>query len=235
VHCRPSGEPFYVGKGHGSRGYDLTHWKRIRNKHHRNIVAKYGKENILIYTRNCESENQAKVHEVWMIAWCRLQGYRLTNQTDGGEGTSGFKMPVEIVKRLGKLTSIRMRGNQFRKGVHQTEEEKEKHSQANIGKQNSLGHKHTPEWCVAQSKRTRSAWTPERRAAQAERMCGNKNTLGTKHSLDWCAAASIRMSKRMHDNKITLGRIWINNGLITKMVKDKIPTGWKKGRMLCST
>jgi hypothetical protein len=106
VHCRPSGKPFYVGySGRKVRGYDLN--SKIReNKYHANVVAKYGKENILIHIRNCDSENQAKVHEVWMIAWCFAQGFRMTNMTKGGEGVSGLKMPVRSPEFRAKLANI---------------------------------------------------------------------------------------------------------------------------------
>ena len=89
VHCRPSGEPFYVGKGDNKRAWQFK--KSKRNKHHQNIVAKYGQDNIQIYTYTCKSEQHAFECEIWMIAYGRSQGWRLTNQTDGGEGASGNK------------------------------------------------------------------------------------------------------------------------------------------------
>ena len=85
VHCKPDGTPFYVGKGSGRRAYDLGYGSR-KNKGHACIVGHHNKKNLLVFTRNCESEQQAFEHERWMKKWCDSQGYRLVNTTDGGEG-----------------------------------------------------------------------------------------------------------------------------------------------------
>ncbi len=122
IHCRPNGEPFYVGKGKGFRAYDFTH----RKQHHKNVIAKHGKERILIYTRNCESEAQAHAHEIWMIAWCRAQGYRLTNMTDGGEGMSGHKHT--------KQTCIKIKIKRAKQKIKHSDETKIKIGIANKGK-----------------------------------------------------------------------------------------------------
>lgn len=87
VQCRPSGEPFNVGKGQGKRAYDFKH---NRNRHFKNIVKKHRAANIIVHVRNCKSEKQAHQHEIWMIAYGRSQGWQLCNQTDGGEGMSGY-------------------------------------------------------------------------------------------------------------------------------------------------
>ena len=98
IHCRPDGEPFYIGySGNQRRCHNFTQ----RTKYHKHVVAKHGKENILIYTRNCHSESHAHANEKWMIAWCRAQGYRLTNMTAGGEGCSGRKLSEETKSKIG--------------------------------------------------------------------------------------------------------------------------------------
>jgi predicted GIY-YIG superfamily endonuclease len=74
-----------VGKGYGGRAYYFGR----RNKQHKNLILRHGKQNILIYIFNCESEQHAHKYEKWMILWCRAQGYRLANRSDGGEGVSG--------------------------------------------------------------------------------------------------------------------------------------------------
>lgn len=88
LHCKPNGDPFYVGKGNGKRSHDFTCG---RNQHHKNIVAKYGKENVGVFVFDCDSEAQALADEVQQIAQLREEGYELCNMTDGGEGASGFK------------------------------------------------------------------------------------------------------------------------------------------------
>lgn len=64
LHCKPNGAPFYVGKGCRSTGGERSHKFSGRNKHHQNIVAKHGKNNIKIYVFQCNSEQQAKVDEI---------------------------------------------------------------------------------------------------------------------------------------------------------------------------
>jgi predicted GIY-YIG superfamily endonuclease len=164
VHCRPSGEPFYVGKGCGNRAYIL---KRRKNPHYNNVVTKYGKENILVFTLSCASEQQAHDNEKWMIAWCKQQNYKLTNLSDGGEGLSNPSTEVRLI-----LSSKKM------------------------GKKFALGIKHTPEFCALQSKNVKAmmtvahrkhlskvvhiTWTAERRESMSKQMRGNKNALGNK-------------------------------------------------------
>ena len=92
IHCRPDGEPFYVGKGQSvnrRRGRAYKFFRR-ENPHYNSVIVKHGKENILIYTRNCKSEKQANEHEVWMIAHLGRHDKglgQLVNMTDGGDGT----------------------------------------------------------------------------------------------------------------------------------------------------
>lgn len=87
LHCTPSGDPFYVGKGSGKRAYRLNQ----RNAHHKAVIAKYGKDNIRIFIFPCESEESAFLDEVHQIAQLRNEGFDLVNHTDGGEGESGYE------------------------------------------------------------------------------------------------------------------------------------------------
>ena len=87
LHCKPNGDPFYVGKGCKRRAYKFNK----RNPHHSNLIKKYGVTNILIYIFNCDSEEQAFSDEIRQITQLRKEGYLLANKTDGGEGTSGRK------------------------------------------------------------------------------------------------------------------------------------------------
>lgn len=97
LHCKPNGDPFYVGKGHGRRSHRFDK----RNQHHKNIVAKYGAENILVYVTKRDSEESALKAEIRLIKMLRWAGFELCNQTDGGEGTSGRKeRPESRVKQL---------------------------------------------------------------------------------------------------------------------------------------
>lgn len=150
LHCKPNGDPFYVGKGCGKRrSHDLVR----RNKYHQNIVAKYGKENIGVFVFLCESEKQAFADEIQQIAQLRREGYELCNLTDGGDGpvnpTEEVRAKIraararqiispEIIANLAKIN----KGNKYtlgksppNKGIPMSIEQKKKLSIGMIGKE----------------------------------------------------------------------------------------------------
>ncbi len=86
IHCKPDGSPFYVGKGKGGRAYEF---KRPRNPYYANTVAKYGTP--LVGKLDCSSEEIAFELEKGLIKCLRRMGVKLTNLTDGGDGTSGYR------------------------------------------------------------------------------------------------------------------------------------------------
>ncbi len=138
LHCKPDGMPFYVGKGNYGRAYEFMSG---RNRHHKNIVAKYGKENIGVFVFPCDSEEQAFSDEKQQIAQLRRDGYVLANQTDGGEGKSGCIASKEA---------------------------REKISASLIGNKHTLGHKHTKESKKKMSDSTKIALSnPDVRAKMA--------------------------------------------------------------------
>lgn len=143
IHKKPDGTPFYVGKGTGKRAYNFY----CRSKWHKNIVAKYGQNNIIIEVINCVNESQAFDLERIYIKQFKMTGVCLVNLTDGGEGTSGYvhkniaKEKIGIAQK-GKITSSYAKsvsskihkGNAYRKGAKHTEEAKEKNRLAHFGK-----------------------------------------------------------------------------------------------------
>ncbi len=89
VHSRPDGSPFYIGKASKTkRAMDLRPSTRP-NIHHQNIVKKYGKENIEVDIIPCPNEQTAFNLEMWFIRLAKLLKVKLTNATEGGEGTVG--------------------------------------------------------------------------------------------------------------------------------------------------
>lgn len=100
VHMKPDLTPFYVGKGVEKRARNLHHLIRKTNTWHRNVVAKYGVENIIVEVLECSSEAEAFAREVMVIRALRNAGVVLTNLTDGGEGVSGRKHSEATKKRL---------------------------------------------------------------------------------------------------------------------------------------
>jgi hypothetical protein len=82
IHCKPDGTPFYVGKGA---------WRRVRyfgerNPHHKNVVAKYGKENLSYGALECSNDKTAYTLEQGLIKCLRRSGVSLVNRTEGGDG-----------------------------------------------------------------------------------------------------------------------------------------------------
>lgn len=119
VHCRPDGSVFYVGKG--------TH-KRMRlfaqrNKYHKNVVKKYGRDNILMGKLECSSNEIAFDLERGLIKCLKRMGANLTNMSDGGEGIEAGNLPWNTGKEL-------------------TDEHKEKCRVANSGENNPFYGKH---------------------------------------------------------------------------------------------
>jgi hypothetical protein len=82
IHCKPDGTPFYVGKGALRR----VKYFGERNPHHQNIVAKYGKKNILYGMLECSNADIALQLEQGIIKCLQRSGYSLCNLTAGGDG-----------------------------------------------------------------------------------------------------------------------------------------------------
>lgn len=106
IHARPETTDqfgvFYVGKGVGARRKPTPH----RNRHHGHVVEKHGAENILIGSIDCSDEATAFELERGLIKCLKRSGVRLTNMTDGGEGTSGFVMPQSAKDKIAVSAAI---------------------------------------------------------------------------------------------------------------------------------
>lgn len=79
---------------------------------------------------SCEWEQSADL-EIFYISIFKLWGFNLTNLTDGGEGTIGYKFSEESKAKIGKAN----KGNKVWEGRKHSEETKNKISIANKGKQ----------------------------------------------------------------------------------------------------
>lgn len=131
IHKKPDGTPFYVGKGTANRAYQFSK----RSEWHKNIVAKYGRSNIIIEVINCFNESQAFDLEKIYIKQFKLSGVCLVNLTDGGEGVSGLVRghPSDEHKK---------KNGDARRGKKQSEETKRKRSEALKGRKRFID----PEW-----------------------------------------------------------------------------------------
>lgn len=187
IHCRPNGEPFYVGKAtidkrhRTNRPFMFSH----RNNLHKKIVAKYGKENIQVFVFPCSTEQEALDAEIQHIAQFRSEGLQLANLTDGGEGMSGFKLSEESKAKLSAI----------RKGRKPTEETRAKLSAARIGKPSPVkGRKHTDE-----AKANMSAFQKGRKKSEEHKAKIAAAHIGKKmgpHTEEWKVAASNRKRGR---------------------------------------
>ena len=106
IHKKPDGTPCYVGKGHGKRAY----WFYNRNPHHQAVLDKYA-DQIIVEVIHCVDEQAAFDLEKIYIKQLRLDGYRLCNQTDGGEGVTGHQHSQEArqamsAAKVGKKQSL---------------------------------------------------------------------------------------------------------------------------------
>lgn len=80
-------EPFYVGKGSGDRAYEIN--KSQRNPYWHKVHEKYGLCVDILFDNL--SEQEAFQCEKDVILELEYFGYKLTNLTKGGEGSSGIK------------------------------------------------------------------------------------------------------------------------------------------------
>lgn len=104
VHRRlTDSKPFYVGKGKGNRAFTSDgrndYWKNTKDKHGFSVEIVF--ENL--------TEDEAFQCEKDTITEFRYFGYPLTNLTDGGDGTSGYKVSEEAKE----LKSLKMADKQL--------------------------------------------------------------------------------------------------------------------------
>lgn len=135
VHCRPDGTVFYVGKGALRRAKNLSE----RNEYHKRVVAKHGRENILIGMLECSTGDIALELERGLIKCLRRNGVKLTNATDGGEkGTEIISEETkrklsEAAKKRGVSEACRAATVAARKGNPLSEEQRRKQSETMKG------------------------------------------------------------------------------------------------------
>jgi hypothetical protein len=131
LHARPDGSLFYVGKGSIKRAYKLS--PSLRSIHHKRIVSKYGKENILIGFVECSSDDIAFDLERGIIKCLNRSGIELANKTEGGIGGLQDQIPWNKGKTLTnehkqKLSKARLGVSPWNKGKPFSEEVKMKMS-----------------------------------------------------------------------------------------------------------
>lgn len=223
VHAKPDGRVFYVGKGKGKRSHEL----KSRGVYHQRVIDKVGAENVLIGKLACSSEQIAFDLEKGLIRCFRRMGTSLTNATDGGEGTSGYKHTKETVSLLAEMAS---------------------------GPNNYFYGKKRPDHADKLRGRKRPD-ASERLRRQAKEKGPVKAFTGRKHSEESLALMVIRAAERNQSEKSSLmwkgkskpdsqkakmakaatGHVWLNkDGKRTHCSPEKAETlilkGWKRGQ-----
>lgn len=134
-------EVFYVGKGKGKRYKETSN----RNKFFKDMYASHNCDVRKIYENLTEPEAFQKEQEV--IKWYREHtNFRLTNQTDGGEGSSGWIPPEEFKRKQSQIHKAQWADDEFREkmiairndenGPYKSKEFRDKISQLVCGKNN---------------------------------------------------------------------------------------------------
>jgi group I intron endonuclease len=104
IHRKPNGIPFYVGKGTLRRANSL----KQRNPYYLATVKKYGVENIVVNSFECNSEEDAFELEMFLIECLKESGIKLTNCTNGGEGASGYVHSEEVRAKMSAISKRRI-------------------------------------------------------------------------------------------------------------------------------
>ena len=98
-YVKNTGEVFYIGKGKNNRARQIK-----KNKFFKDIYYSHDCDYRIV--KNNLSEKDAFEYEIYLIKYYKdnYPNYRLTNQTNGGEGSSGWK-PSEDWKLKQKVIS----------------------------------------------------------------------------------------------------------------------------------
>ena len=141
MHLRESdGKIFYIGKGSGRRAFSCSG----RGKFWHHVEKKHGfRAEILM---RFEKEDDAFEHEKFLISCFREIGVQLVNLTDGGDGSSGFRLSEETKIKIGTAVknrdpSVNVKISNSLKGKIVSSETKLKMSLSKLGRKKSDEHR----------------------------------------------------------------------------------------------
>lgn len=210
-HATTATTPFYVGKGDEKRAMRIG-----RNNYYRNVVKKYGQENVEVkFWGAFEEEQAAFAAEIELIAFLKEEGIHLTNLTCGGEGSTGFKWSKEQMVKHASRGWV---------GRSHTEESKKKIGDSCRGEKGAWFGKHLPAETVAKiaEKATGRLHSEETKKKLSElrkgKMVGDKHPMfGKLHSEESRAKMSASLKGRASPMKgkssVTKNSIWLNDGV----------------------
>lgn len=124
AYLRPDGRPFYIGKGKGTRAWEL-HGSKVKR------WSPPTADRVLILKWDMATDAEAFAHERYMIGIYGTagKGWLTMNFTEGGDGTSGY----EYTDELRQLRAEQMRGNSYGSRVDWTPQLRAKVSEATMG------------------------------------------------------------------------------------------------------
>jgi group I intron endonuclease len=137
------GELRYVGKS--VRGLKRFYGKNTHRAYCSNWIKSLRNKGLNYEVIILEETNNLVEAERRLIKLFRTLGYKLTNMTDGGEGTVGFKMSEETKKKIGKkalgrkcsdLTKLKI--SKSKNGKPRSAETRSKISKSKIGKKRGV-------------------------------------------------------------------------------------------------
>jgi monoamine oxidase len=178
---KDTNEIFYVGKGICKRKRANSHANR--NQHWKNTVTKHGL--LVEIVASWKNEKDAFLHEKFLIACFLEMGIKLTNQTSGGDGTSGWKhteqykkWKSDCLKEEYKDPVKRAKKANAQKRRFESVEERKRHSE-----------------------KVKNAWTDEKRKKASETQ---KNLLKTKqHSCQRMNDQILQQMQKLRANGLT--------------------------------
>jgi FKBP-type peptidyl-prolyl cis-trans isomerase len=112
-HRKDTGAVFYVGKGCGQRAKNLHNRGRYWNN-----VAKAAGGIRITYPVLGVDEEMALLAEMELIDAYRRMGVRITNITDGGEGTTGWVPTEEVKRKIGEANKNTPKASGERHGMY---------------------------------------------------------------------------------------------------------------------
>lgn len=165
-----TGEIFYIGKGSTDRAF-----KGKRNKFCEDMKNTHNYKIEIIYDNLSEQEAFEKEIETIKYVKENFPNYRLTNQTFGGEGSSGYKHTEKSKKIMSEASKNLWKNQDFvdnqmyhrKNGVYQSEEFRKKISELVSGEKNP-NYQHY--------------WTDDMKKALSEKRIKNGKSKGHKNA-----------------------------------------------------
>lgn len=175
------GLPFYIRKGKGRRCNSHVAEARNTTKNSAKLqkIRKIESLGLSVVVKTVEegvSDADSQDFEMLLIAECKAHGIKLTNQTVGGEGASGYKHTAESLEKIKASQAGVPKPESQKKALAAYLLANPMHLRAGV-KEKTSGENH---WAYGKPALNLGVkWSSEQRAAQSERFSGeNHNMFG---------------------------------------------------------